>query len=108
MNINNENFPSSITDKENDINHSKKRRLDDVNGKAKETSCFIPSKEVNERFNYYQDVTNTNYASKLQSKIDLYQNIPTDFIKIKLLNGQDLDLNMFMENFSCFDVSLKV
>ena len=40
--------------------------------------------------------------------IDLYQNIPTDFIKIKLLNGQDLDLNMHMENFSCFDVSLKV
>ena len=92
-------------DKENDLNHTKKRRVDESNCKNNETSCY-QSKEINDRFNYNQDVSNSNYSSKLQSKINMNQKAPTELIKIKLLNGKNLDLKMYADEFSCFDVSL--
>ena len=88
-------------EKENEFNQKKKRRLDESNCKSSEKSCFNQIKDVN----YHEDTSNSNYASKLQSKIDMHHNIPTDRIKMTLLNGKNLDLNMYTENFNCFEVN---
>ena len=98
---------SFIQEKENGHgnNNKKKRRIDE--SAPNEASCFTSTNATNERgFSFDQgfDETHANYASKLQSKMSVLQNNPSKVIKSKLLNGDIIDLKMYLDDVNCFEV----